>query len=840
MSDDSLLEALRQAIALHQAGQWHEAERLYLSILQIAPGHPDVHHNLGILAQQSQHTAKALDYFKQALAADPDQGKFWHSYIQALIQAELYGEARRVLQQGKTQVGLQGQAIDDLTRQLASPSDEEIRQLKACYDRGLYAVSESLARLLLVRFPEQGLVWKSLGLSLLKLERQTEAAVALEQSIRWQPDDADAHIQYASTLFRLGQPEAAIAAYRQALQIDPANAKAHQNLAVILHNQGQITEAESHLRRATELRPDEFDPLINLGLNLQSQGRASDAERCFRRAIALNPDIAGLHHFLSIALKMQGRSAEAEYSCRQALQFDPHHAEAHGNLGAIYFDRGLYAAAETCFSNAVTIKPDYAEAYNNLGTVQQIQRRFLDAEANYRQAIALNPVYAEAHTNLGINLQSQGRIPEAEACWRTSLNLNPHNIPTQSGLVFHLSYSARLPKSDYLAEAKKYGRMVAGIATPYTAWRCDPQPQRLKVGLVSGDFRNHPVGHFLHSLLRRIDTTRIDLIAYATQPGTDSFSEALRPYFADWKVIASHSDAMAAQMIHADGIHILVDVAGHSAHNRLPLFAWKPAPIQASWLGYLASTGVEAIDYVLSDPYTIRPEDEQYFTESIWRLPDSCICFTPTTQSLEIPPLPALQTGIVTFGSFNNLAKMGDDVVALWSRILHKVPASRLLLKAGQLKEPLIRSRTLQRFAAHGITSERLLLCETVPDAAEHLLGYHQIDIALDTFPYPGVTTSVEALWMGVPVLTLQGDGILGRAGESININAGQTDWIAADETDFVTKAAFFAENRAALAQLRQTLRTKLSSSLVFDSIRFAQHFDAALWGMWQNRNTPG
>jgi predicted O-linked N-acetylglucosamine transferase (SPINDLY family) len=540
---------------------------------------------------------------------------------------------------------------------------------------------------------------------------------------------------------------------------------------------------------------------------------------------------------LAIALKIQNRLAEAATSCQQALTLEPNYPEAYCALGSIYFAVGDFAKAGENFQQALAIRPSYPEALNNLGTTHQVQRHLLEAESCYRQAISLHPDYVDAHTNLGINLQAQGRIAEAEQCWRTSLALKPDQIATQSGLLFHLNYSAR-HQANYLEEAKKFGRMVAATATPYSRWLGAERPTCLRVGLVSGDLRDHPVGHFLHALLRESKSPRIEFVAYATQPGMDDYSARLKPYLSDWKNISNLTDEAAAQLIHGDGVHILIDLAGHSALNRLSLFAWKPAPVQISWLGYLASTGVEAIDYVLSDPYSTLPQDEENFSESIWRLPDSCICFTPPDQSPAVEALPALKQGFVTFGSFNNLTKMTDGVVATWARILHSVPTSRLLLKASQLNEPFIQSRTLQRFAEHGISGDRLILAETAPSRSRHLSMYHKVDIALDTFPYPGVTTSIEALWMGIPVLTLHGDGILARAGESICINAGLADWIASSENDYVDKAKDFAQETTKLAQLRTQLRKQVLESPLFDSARFAEQYEEALWSMWHQKIT--
>jgi predicted O-linked N-acetylglucosamine transferase (SPINDLY family) len=293
------------------------------------------------------------------------------------------------------------------------------------------------------------------------------------------------------------------------------------------------------------------------------------------------------------------------------------------------------------------------------------------------------------------------------------------------------------------------------------------------------------------------------------------------------------SDENLAQQIREDGIDILIDLSGHTAHNRLPMFAWKPAPIQVSWLGYFATTGVTAIDYLIADPWTLPESEEANFTENIWRLPETRLCFTPPDVDMEITPLPALSNGHLTFACFNNLTKMNDTVVALWARILAAVPTSRLFLKSKQLREASVRQSVVDRFAAHGIDSERLIL-EGLSPRAEYLATYQRVDIALDPFPYTGGTTSVEALWMGVPVLTLAGECFLSRQGVGLLMNAGLPEWIAADADDYVARAVSHASDLQRLAALRNGLRQQVLASPVFDAQRFAHHFETALRGMWK------
>jgi predicted O-linked N-acetylglucosamine transferase (SPINDLY family) len=347
--------------------------------------------------------------------------------------------------------------------------------------------------------------------------------------------------------------------------------------------------------------------------------------------------------------------------------------------------------------------------------------------------------------------------------------------------------------------------------------------------------RAHPVGYFIESMLSALVTQardRIEVVVYANHPTPDKVSERIKPSCQSWRTVVTLSDEQLARLIHDDAIDILIDLSGHTDQNRLPVFAWKPAPVQASWLGYFATTGVAAVDYFIADPWTAPPAVDAHFTEKVLRLPETYLCFTPPEFDVPVTPLPALANDSITFGCFNNLTKVNDAVVALWARVLHAVPGSRLLLKSKQLNTPEGRQSVLDRFARHEIKAEQLVLESAVPRAAL-LARYGYVDIALDPFPYPGGTTSVEALWMAVPVLSLAGDRFLSHLGESILHNAGLPDWVAADADDYVAKAVEHTKDLQKLAALRGGLRQQVLASPLFDAPRFAHHFEKAMRDIW-------
>jgi protein O-GlcNAc transferase len=590
------------------------------------------------------------------------------------------------------------------------------------------------------------------------------------------------------------------------------------------------------LQKAADLLRNDAEAFFNLGFALQELGQLENAAASYRQALKIKPDIAKTHLNLGNVLYHMGQSDNAVASYLRALEIEPDFAEAHFNLGNVLYHMGQSDNAVASYLRALEIEPDYAEAHCNLGNILLELGQIGNAMASCRRALDINPDFTLAHDSLGNILLELGQIDNAVASYRRALDINPDFTLAHDGLLFALNYSIHHTHANYLEQARKYGQIVAGkVGAPFSTWQCTAQPVRLRVGLVSGDLRIHSVGHFLESLLTHIDDTRIELIAYPTCQDQDELTARIRPYFSGWKPLGGerHHEENA-RLVHADGVHILIDLSGHTKHNCLPMFAWKPAPVQVTWLGLPATTGVAEIDYVLGDPWAIPAEYENQFSEAIWRMPESYVCLTVPSLSVNIVLPPALATGQMTFGSFNNLTKMNDRVVEVWARILQSVPNSKLLLKARQLGDAAICEQTLRRFADNGIAPEQLQLGGPLTSREEHLAAYSKVDIALDTFPYPGVTTSIEALWMGVPVLSLKGDNFLSCTAVSIAHNAGLADWIAADEDEYVAKAIAFASDPLRLSTLRANLRDQVLVSPLFDAPRFARNFEDALWGMWQ------
>lgn len=636
------------------------------------------------------------------------------------------------------------------------------------------------------------------------------------------------------TLYSQGRFAEAESAARKVTERFPDHGLGWKCLGVIQKAAGSVEQSLPALEKAARLLPDDAEAQSNLGVVYKELHRLTEAEACYRRALAIKPDLLEALNNLGVVLKERGEWQQSESFYRRALLLAPHHADLHSNLGALFKEMGRLEEAEQSQRRALALKPGFAKGYFNLANVLAEMGRLTDAETGYLKALAINGEYAEAHCNLGVLLKDLGRMSEAEQCCRRAVQLRPDFNEARSVLLFLLNYAPGIAPATLLDEALQYGRMVAvQVQQRFTTWHCHAAPERLRVGFVSADLHSHPVGYFLESLLTNLDSSRVELYAYSNSPLCDELTERLKPRFTCWQLLCGMADADAAQLIHGDGIHLLVDLSGHTSGNRLPLFAWKPAPVQLSWLGYFATTGVAEIDYLLADATGVPEVQDNNFTETVYRLPDTRLCFTPPQSHAEVALLPALAAGHITFGCFQNLAKITDPVLSVWSTILEAVPNARLRLQCKQLGDKKTADEFTRRLAGHGILQERFSLHGSDTYDA-YLASYAAVDIALDTFPYPGGTTTCEALWMGVPTVTVAGESLVARQGVCLLTAAGLPEWCADSETGYVQLAVAHARAVQKLAELRSTLRPRLLASPLFNAVTFARTMETAWWDMWQ------
>jgi len=711
------------------------------------------------------------------------------------------------------------------------PPQSEVDQALQLMTAGSFHEALLTLEKMTARFPAYAFGWKLAGVVCRRVGRSQDALMHTQTALNLHPQDPELHNNLGNVLKDLGKLDKARDSYLQALALHPDYADAHSGLANTLRALGLLEDAERYARRAVVLKPANPAFLNNLAQICHRLGRAPEAEEYFRQSLALNPGHAEGMVNLGNLLAEQGRADEAEAYYRGAMQAQPRFLEAYLNLGRLLSDTGREEQALEHFRYVLRLKPNYYEVLVNLGNTLKLTGRLDEAEVCYRQAIQLQPRLAAAHYNLANTLKYRGRAAQALPHYEQAIAVEPDFVDAHTNLLFSMNFVVHSGAA-YLAAAQRFARAAASkVSQPFSNWPHLPCDGPIRVGIVSGDLCRHPVSYFLLPLFLHLDTSRFQFFVYATNDKTDHVTDTLRERANSWRSIKGMKDDDAANLIHEDGIHILIDLAGHTEDNRLPVFCRRPAPIQVSWLGYFASTGIAEIDYILVDPWTVLPEEAAHFSEKFWFLPETRLCFSVPEQAPEVASLPALSTHDITFGCFNKVPKISPETITVWSRILLALPNSRLFLKAEQLKDPAVREQLAAQFSALGVHPGRLRM-EGYTPRANYLEAYSQIDIALDPFPFSGGTTSIEALWMGVPVLTLAGKKLVGRQGVGIMMNAGLSEWVAANEIDYVQRAILHAQDRAALAALRASLRNRMMLCAIFDGPRFARNFEAALLSM--------
>lgn len=610
----------------------------------------------------------------------------------------------------------------------------------------------------------------------------------------------------ARSLIQSGRFAEAGEAYRRIHEQDDRDLESLVNLGILEVMAGDLESAETHLRRAAELEPDSPDVYFNLGNTVKLRGDLAEAVACFRRAEALRPEARTLNN-LANTLKALGQLDEAIEVFRKLIRLAPNDATGRFNFGSALREKGELDQAIDAYRKAIDLRPEYAEAWSNLGIV------FLD----------------------------QSRFEEAEACYRTAMQLDPKNFLAHSNLLRCLHYQAADP-AIVLRAHREWEVRHAPAEAPLTGHDNDPDPERiLRVGYVSPDLRTHSVAYFFEPLLARHDPARVAVVCYADVSRPDETTRRLESLSPAWRNICGLSDEQVFEQIRRDRIDILVDLVGHAGHHRLRVFGRKPAPVQVSYLGYPGTTGLSAIDYRITDAWADPPgSTEAFHSETLVRIEGGFLCYRPPAEAPLIGPVPAALARHVTFGSFNHSSKVNPPLIALWAEILQAVPESRLLLKNKGLGDAGVRTRTNAAFLDKGIAPERIELLSHAGATRAHLDTYNRVDIALDTFPYCGTTTTCEAMWMGVPVVTLVGESHICRVGWSLLSQIGLSDLAVTTAGEYVQVAVGLANNPARIAGLRAGLRQRLQQSPLCDERRHAAEIESLyreIWRKWCSRH---
>jgi predicted O-linked N-acetylglucosamine transferase (SPINDLY family) len=566
--------------------------------------------------------------------------------------------------------------------------------------------------------------------------------------------------------------------------------------------------------------------------------------------VAPEPDLASIQSSDSItplaiseseALKNQGNANlnngkldDAAECYRQAIALNPHYAEAHNNLGVTLRTLGKHDDAMANYRRALEIKHDLVEAHSNLGDALYNLGRLDDAVESYRWALQIKPDYAQVCNNLGSALQQCGQLDDAVACFRRALDIQPNHDMAHSNLIFTLDMMVGVDIAAVQEERKRWDAAHSAHLHQHRPHSNSPYPERrLCIGYVSADFMEHSAPKAFGGMLAQYDQSRFDVFAYSNFNGKDDrFTDLFKQNVTAWRNIVGVSDDAVAELIRQDGIDILVDLSGHSAGNRLLVFARKPAPIQVTAWGYATGTGMSAMDVFFADPVIVPPQEKHYFTEEVRYLPCALGSFF-NEPFPDVNELPSLSDGVITFGSLNRLAKVSVEAYHAWVEVLLAVPRSRLILKAGELNDAA-RERVIDYFTKAGVNPDRIIM-QGRTSWHEHMQAYNQIDIALDPFPHGGGMTALEGLMMGVPMITLRWPTIAGRISASIMTTLGLTDWIAETPEEYVELAMQKASDLQSLAKLRQQLRGIFTSSVIGDQAAYTRAVEREYRQLWRN-----
>jgi len=607
-------------------------------------------------------------------------------------------------------------------------------------------------------------------------------------------------------------------------------------LAVQHYQSGNFQQAEQLFKKVLEQQPNNPAILYMLGIIYVQLENYDLAVHHIKRSIQANSGNADAYLALGIALQQTGLIDDAMHAFEKVIQRNPHSAEAYFNLGNILKQKGQLDDAIAYFYKTVEMNPDFIQAYHGLAGVLVTQWRLDEVITVCQRMLHMNPSDILAYYILGNTLMTQGKLDEAEVCFRRAIQINPTELKNQQALLmltsYHPKFSAHAILSEHVHFAEQFAEPLRSQISPHTN---DPTLNRvLKIGYVSPDFKNHPVSCFIESILMSHNRDYFEISCYSDVSSPDEVTNRIQKHADQWQNIVGVPDEKVAELIRKDGIDILIDLAGHTGGvNRILLFARKPAPIQISWIGYLTTTGLSTIDYRITDMYADPPgTTEQFYTEKLIRLPESFLCYSPIRNSPEIAKLPALTTGHITLGSFNNFVKVTPMIIKLWSRILKTLPNSRLIMKTGGFYDRSTRAYTMNMFIQEGVKSERIDLLSPDP-SPKHLESYNLIDMGLDTFPFNGGATTCEAMWMGVPVITLAGTAYHSRVGVSLLSNVGLPELIASTPEEYFAKAVDLARDPEKLQSLRNSLRDMMSRSPLTDPKKFTLHLEEAYRRMW-------
>lgn len=706
------------------------------------------------------------------------------------------------------------------------------------YQVGMLDVAEVLLNSAVAFGPKNADAHHNLGIVLMAQDKPDEAQKHFQKTVALQPGHGSGHFSLGNAYKAQDKLDEAISSYQKAVVLTPEHAQLHNNLGDALQSQGKLKEAIACYRKAIKINPALPEVHYNLGDVLFEQDKRDEAIACYLQAIKLRSDYVEAYNNLANALNAQHKADEAMAYYQQAISIKPDFAEAYHNLGDAFFAKGLLDEAIALNKQALALKPDFAKACISVANAYLELNRLDEAEEYGKKGLSLDPELAGIWTSIGNIFQAQGKLEEAISCYQRAHSPQKNagkksdNV-AYSNMLFTMQYLNSVTPEEAFHEhqcfAERYETPLKARWQPHSNNR-DPE-RKLKIGYVSADFFNHAVAFFIEPILASHDKSKFEVHCYYNRSRYDAHTERIKSFADHWTPCVYLSDDELADRIRADGIDILVDLSGHTGSNRLLVFARKPAPVQATWVGYVGSTGLDAMDYRITNAEVDPPGlTERYHSEALIRIPGTGITYRPEPGCLAVNPLPALTSDTFIFASLNNLIKINRSVIALWGRILQALPKAKLML--GNVTDAATQKRIIEQFKQAGVTEDRLILLPRMT-FSEYLTLHHQIDVALDPFPYNGGTTTMHALWMGIPVITLTGDHMVSRCAVPLLSRVGLNEFITHSEEEYFQRAMQCAQDLPALNQVRQSIRARMDDANQSPQT-VTRHVENAYRNMWQ------
>jgi len=817
-------EQIHILLSLYNTGQLVQAESACVELLIAYPKSLFIHNLLGAIYNGLGRLTDSLSAFERVIRLDSDNAEAYFNHANVL-QAK--GEFEKASISYKKAISLKPHYIEALNNlgvalQNLGRFDEAIES----YNRVIILEPSYIDA-----FFNRGVTYQAIG-------QQKKAIANFNRVIELRPDYIEAHYKRIEILKGQGNFIGALEIFDEAILLIPEATELYINRGNLCFSMKSYQEALDNFEKAISLKSDSVEANFNRGICLQFLGRFEEAIKCYDRVLLLNPDFEEAYYNKGLIYYQQGKPDQAIKKFNQAIRLKPEYSEAYNNRGNAFKEMGDSNEALKNFNTAIELQPEFAEAYNNRGFLLQELGLLEEAVINYNKSLEINPQIAEVYNNRGNALLQQGVLSDAVRSFERALHLKPDFIEAYSNYCMTLNYIPDLKQSELFDVHKGYEkRFFPNI--PEENKRHSKgyrKNSRLRIGYVSADFRKHSVAYFFEPLLKSHNNNSVEVYCYYNNSIVDEVTHALRKYKAHWRFINGKETAEVVELIHNDNIDILVDLAGHTAKNRLPVFAYKAAPVQVTWLGYPCTTGLTSIDYrftdEIADPVGLS---DQLHSEQLLRLANGFLCY----QGDENIPLNAVlsckEKGYITFGSFNNLSKVTPQVIQCWSKILLAIPDAHLLLKSKQLADAEVRLRYLRLFEQEGVSGDRIELYSHLAKNDEHLTLYHSIDIGLDPFPYNGTTTTCEALWMGVPIITLNGDHHSSRVGASIMTHVNLEEFIAKDMSEYIELAINFSNRQDYLAELRGKLRGLMLEAELCNAKLFTKNVEKNYHAIWHN-----